>query len=124
MVSVWMCSALVGALLGMLSGLGVGGGSLLMLYLTQILGQSQTQARALNLMFFLPCGLAATLVGRKRGLKPAKATVWAVVGGILGAWMGCFLQSRVETQLLRRGLGVLFLLTGIREITYRGKEFR
>ena len=56
----------VSTVLGFLSGLGVGGGSLLMLWLTGPLGWPQAQARALNLLFFLPGASLATFLRRKR----------------------------------------------------------
>ena len=45
---------LIATLLGFLAGMGVGGGSLLLLWLTQVAMLEQTQARIINLLFFLP----------------------------------------------------------------------
>ena len=47
-------SLLVGTVLGFLSGLGIGGGSLLILWLTMVLDMEQSAARFVNLLFFLP----------------------------------------------------------------------
>ena len=47
-------SITVGILLGFLTGLGTGGGSLLVLWLTLVLHMDPAQARVVNLMFFLP----------------------------------------------------------------------
>lgn len=47
---------LVGIVLGFLSGLGVGGGSLLILWLTAVLSMEQRTAQGVNLLFFLPGG--------------------------------------------------------------------
>ena len=55
-----MLKIIVGAALGFLSGLGVGGGSLLLLWLTLVMGTDRDTARAMNLLFFLPCALTAT----------------------------------------------------------------
>ena len=49
-----MVNAVIGAALGFLSGLGVGGGSLLLLWLTIVTGMEQSEARLINMMFFLP----------------------------------------------------------------------
>ena len=43
----------IGSALGFLAGLGVGGGSLLLLWLTQVMNMPQDQARILNLLFYL-----------------------------------------------------------------------
>ena len=45
---------LVGFLLGILTGLGTGGGSLLVLWLTLVLQFPPAQAKVINLLFFLP----------------------------------------------------------------------
>ena len=66
-----MVAILVGAALGFLSGLGVGGGSLLLLWLTVAMGRSQDTARAMNLLFFLPCALIATVFRWKQSKLPS-----------------------------------------------------
>ena len=48
---------LVATILGFLTGLGVGGGSLLILWLTIVLGMDQATARGINLLFFLPAAV-------------------------------------------------------------------
>ena len=112
---------LVGAVLGFLSGLGVGGGSLLMLWLTLVLGVAQPQARLMNLMFFLPCGLIACLFRWKRGKINRRITLTAVGFGILGSLLGNFLLSRLDPAMLRKCFGILFILCGIRELSVRAK---
>lgn len=51
----------VAAILGFLAGLGVGGGSLLVLWLTLAVGMEHPQARIINLMFFIPSAVIASL---------------------------------------------------------------
>ena len=51
----------VGTLLGFLSGLGIGGGSLLVLWLTAVLSMEQRMAQGINLLFFLPAALVSCL---------------------------------------------------------------
>ena len=52
---------------GFLSGLGVGGGSLLMLWLTTVIHMDYAVAKTVNLLFFLPTALIATLFHKKQG---------------------------------------------------------
>ncbi len=47
----------VAAILGFLAGLGVGGGSLLIIWLTMVVQSDQQEARLINLMFFIPSAL-------------------------------------------------------------------
>ena len=55
------------AILGFLAGLGVGGGSLLMIWLTVVAGLNYTDARTINLLFFLPSAAIATVYHHKQG---------------------------------------------------------
>ena len=58
---------IVGTVLGFLTGLGVGGGSLLILWLTLVLEMPQTAARGINLLFFLPSAMIACYLRWKQG---------------------------------------------------------
>ena len=114
-----MVDFLVGAVLGFLSGLGVGGGSLLLLWLTVIAGEPQATARVMNLMFFVPCALIATLFRWKQSKADWGLVLPAISAGLLGALAGNWLGPRLDTELLKKAFGVLFILCGIRELRYR-----
>ena len=116
-----MLNALVGTVLGFLSGLGVGGGSLLLLWLTLAAGTDQATARLINLQFFLPCALIATVFRWKQSKPDWKLALPAVCVGLAGAFLGNFLAPMLNAQLLKKAFGVLFLITGIRELRYRPK---
>lgn len=112
-------AVLVGCVLGFLSGLGVGGGSLLLLWLTLVMGVSQPEARVMNLMFFLPCALISSLFRWKQARPDPKLAGTAIAAGIAGAVMGTWLGGRLDMELLRKCFGALFILCGIRELRYR-----
>ena len=116
-----MVNALVGAALGFLSGLGVGGGSLLLLWLTLVADAPQAQARILNLMFFIPCALIATVFRRKQSKPDWHLALPAIAAGLLGALCGNFLGPMLNTALLKKAFGVLFIICGIRELRYKPK---
>lgn len=124
MVNTWWFCILVGTVLGFLSGLGVGGGSLLMLWLTLIAGTAQSEARVMNLMFFIPCALVATIFRWRQSKPDWPLTLWAVAGGLAGALAGNLLQSTLDLELLKKGLGILFLIFGARELLYRERKLR
>lgn len=114
----------MGILLGFLAGLGVGGGSLLILWLTLVLGVTQDIARGINLMFFLPtAAISCAFRLRQRVLKwqiILPAIVAAVVGALLFGWLG----KEIDTDLLRKPFGILLLATGLRELFYRPRKFK
>ena len=58
----------VGLLTGILSGFGIGGGSLLLLYLTLFEGAGQYQAGGINLLYFLSWAPASLISQRNLGL--------------------------------------------------------
>ena len=117
-----MVNIFVGAVLGFLSGLGVGGGSLLLLWLTLVLGADPDLARVMNLMFFLPCAFVATAFRWKQSRLPLPIALPAVLGGLLGAALGCLLGPQINAELLKKAFGVLFVITAIRELFYREKQ--
>lgn len=118
--SFWVC-ILVGCVLGFLSGLGVGGGSLLLLWLTLILGVDHTYARMMNLMFFLPCAAIACLFRWKQGKLDKRLTLTAIGTGLLGSLIGSTLSQYLDMDIMRRIFGVLFIFCGIRELAYKPK---
>ena len=120
----FLCNFLVASLLGLLAGMGVGGGSLLLLWLTQVAGIPQTQARLMNLLFFLPAAVIATLFRKKQTSSMTQVTVPAILCGCIAAAVFSYLSSGWNIELLRKLLGGLLILTGLRELFYRPRKAR
>ena len=114
-----MLKILVGAALGFLSGLGVGGGSLLLLWLTLVMGQDQSTARAMNLLFFLPCATVATAFRWKQSRLPIRIALPSILGGLTGAALGNTLAPLLNAALLKKAFGLLFIVTAIRELRWK-----
>lgn len=112
-------SIAVGALLGFLTGLGTGGGSLLLLWLTLVLEMDPAQARTINLMFFIPAALIATVIRLFRGGIPIKKIWLPAAAGCAAAAVFAILGSHMDKTILQKIFGVLLLFTGIRELLYK-----
>ena len=112
----------VSAVLGFLAGIGVGGGSLLILWLTLVLGMSQAEARILNLLFFLPSAVVASLFRWKQGKLEIKKILPAIIAGCVAAAICSVLSKNLEMELLKRLFGGLLIITGIRELMYKTKK--
>ncbi|MBM6898045.1 sulfite exporter TauE/SafE family protein [Pseudoflavonifractor capillosus] len=110
---------LVGVATGVLSGCGVGGGTLLMLYLTWCTGMGQYQAGGINLMYFLTCAPPALLGHAKKGLVEWQGVLWCVVTGVPAALGAAAVAGQLEVELLRRLFGVLLLYVGAKELFFR-----
>ena len=63
----WPISLLAGAVTGVLSGFGIGGGTLLLIYMTAFAGVPQNLAQGVNLLYFLPTAATALPAHIKNG---------------------------------------------------------
>ena len=113
---------LVGSVLGFLAGLGVGGGSLLILWLTALLGMDTQTARAINLLFFLPSAFVSCCFRKKQGTLNLKQLIPAMAAGCIAAGIFSFVGLNLDTSLLKKLFGGLLIVTGIRELFYKQKE--
>lgn len=112
----------VGSALGFLAGLGVGGGSLLILWLTLAVQMDYPQARFINLLFFIPAAVISSLFRWKQGSLNLKKVLPGILAGCVAAAICTWLGSRIETDLLKKFFGGLLLLTGVRELLYKQKS--
>ena len=112
----------VGTLLGFLAGLGVGGGSLLILWLTMVLSVEQADARCINLLFFLPAAAISCLFRWKQGKLNPKITIPAVLAGCIASVFFTQLGRNLDSGFIRKGFGFLLLFTGFRELFYQPKS--
>ena len=112
----------VGIVLGFLSGLGIGGGSLLILWLTMVLGLAQQTARGINLLFFLPAAAISCLFRWKQGAVDFKAILSAAIAGCIAAAACTYLGTMLDLELLKKLFGILLIGTGLRELFYRPQK--
>ena len=119
--SIWI-SLPVSVILGLLSGLGTGGGSLLILWLTVVLGMDPRTARVINLLFFLPAALVSTLLRWKQSVLDLKAILPAILAGCAGAVAGAWIGTILDLAILEKLFGGLLIFTGIRELLYKPKH--
>ena len=117
-------AVITGTILGFLSGLGIGGGSLLIVWLTAVLTWDIQQARALNLLFFLPSAFIACMIRYRQGTLNCKSVIPAVLSGCLFTIAGSLLNKRRNSELLQKLFGLLLTAAGIRELLYRERKAR
>lgn len=115
-------SVIVGSILGFLSGLGVGGGSLLMLWLTLVLGTEYAVARSINLLFFIPSSVICCLFRWKQGAIKIRQILPAVISGSISAVIFSMLGQNLDLEILKKIFGLILLAAGLREVTYRPKK--
>lgn len=122
MVNSFPFSVLMGTLLGFLSGLGTGGGSLLILWLTMVCGMEQGDARSINLLFFIPSAVIACLFRWKQGKLDIRKVLPSIITGCCAAAACSWLSTVIDTELLKKAFGILLLATALRELFYRPRK--
>ena len=113
-----------GIFLGFLSGLGTGGGSLLLLWLTLVLQTDPATARSMNLMFFIPSAVIACLFRWRQGTLHRKTILPAILYGCLAAAAAAWFGQYLDTKLLQKLFGFLLIGIGIKELLYRERNAR
>ncbi len=107
----------------LLSGLGVGSGGLLVVFLTEYREVGQLFAQGVNLIFFIFSSGASTAVNlRARNICYGAVTVMSV-GGAIGAIVGALVASVLDPDLLRIGFGIMLLIGGIPALLNSVKSF-
>ena len=117
-------AVIAGLLTGFLAGLGVGGGSILILWLTIVAGIDQSIARSINLMFFITAAGAVSVLRWKKGTLPFRQLLPAMIAGCVAAIIFSYLRAWISTELVKKLFGCLLLLTGIKELFYRPRNAR
>lgn len=113
-----MTAVLAGLICGIFSGLGIGGGTLLMVWMTAVMGIDQRAAQGINLLYFLPTAICALIFHIKNRLICWRIVLPAAMAGSLCAIGSALLATTLDTSLLRRLFGGFLLLVGLRELFY------
>ncbi len=100
-------------LIAVLSGMGLGGGGLLVIYLTLIEGTAQMVAQGANLSFFIVSAAASTLFSLKQKKIVWRTSLLMSVFGIIGSLLGTVLAGAVSPELLKKVFGGMLVITGI-----------
>ena len=116
----WIIAALAGAATGVLSGFGVGGGSLLLIYMTSFAGVPQTLAQGVNLLYFLPTAATALPAHLKNGYVEKKALLPAIAAGLVCSALAAWAATALDVEVLRKCFGGFLILIGLRELFQKG----
>lgn len=113
---------LIGFAAGFAGGLGIGGGGILLLYLTAFAGTEQLSAQGINLLFFLPTAAVALFGHIRNGFVKWKTAAFSLIFGIPGVFLGYYIAESIEEGLLRAAFAVFLLIIGLREFFRKDKN--
>ncbi len=111
-----MMGVFIGAITGVLSGFGIGGGSLLILWLTMMEQLPQYTAAGINLLYFLCCAPTALVSHIRHHLIQKQIAIWCILAGCLASPLASVAAGLLPMDWLRRGFGILLLILGFREL--------
>ena len=112
----FLIAAGAGLATGILSGFGVGGGTLLLIYMTSLAGVEQNLAQGINLLYFLPTAATALVDHAKNGYLKKEAALPAILCGLAGTALAAWLATALDVAVLRKCFGVFLLFVGLHEL--------
>lgn len=121
-MSTWLVAGIASLVAGFVSALGLGGGGILVLYLTLFLNMEQMQAGGINLIFFLPLAAVSIAIHIKNKLIDYKFALKCAPFGVLGAFLGVWLANTIQPFWISKGFAVFVLILGIRELFFSPKK--
>lgn len=114
---IWV--VIIGFFAGIISGMGIGGGAILIPAITMVLDVTQHEAQGINLLFFLPTAIVAVIIHNKSGRIEWGISKKISIYGIIGAIAGSILAINLEALILKRVFGVFLILMGAKEILFK-----
>ncbi|MBR5156207.1 MAG: sulfite exporter TauE/SafE family protein [Clostridia bacterium] len=109
---------------GIISGMGIGGGTILIPALSIFLSIDQHTAQGVNLLYFIPTAVVALFVHIKNKAIDYKIAIPIIISGIAGAVGGSYLALVIHAKLLKKLFGGFLFFMGIYEICKKDKEKR
>lgn len=108
--------ALVSLATGILASLGLGGGMVLIIYLTVFQNMPQLQAQGINLVFFVPIAIISIIMHSRNHLIEWKKTVPVLITGTIFVIIFSLIANSIDNTLLRKLFGVFIIFAGIKEL--------
>jgi hypothetical protein len=119
-----MWYVIVGFFSGIVSGMGIGGGAILIPALTIFLDIGQQKAQNINLLYFIPTALIALRVHKKEGNIEKKGLIPLILWAIPAAVLGALIAVKIDANYLRKGFAIFLLAMSFYELTKGYKKWK
>ncbi len=107
---------------GLLGAMGLGGGTILIVYLTLFRYMAQTKAQGINIICFIPIAILAVIIYSKQKLIDKKVIFPLIVYGCVGAVAGFLLLTVIPNSILGKLFGAFLILLSIKEFFIKDKK--
>lgn len=111
-----MLEILISVISGIVSGTGMGGGTILIFLLTFLMHIEQRTAQAINLIFFIPTSMVAIMVNIKNKNIDTKLAFIISIFGIIGAIIGAKIAIKMNVEILKKCFGMFLAIISMYEI--------
>lgn len=106
----------IGLLSGIISGMGIGGGTILIPGLIIFSNLNQHQAQGVNLAVFIPIAIVALITHFREKNIDLKTSTPIILTGLFGAFAGSTIAMKMTPSLLRKIFAVFLFIMGVYEI--------
>ena len=113
---------IIGLAAGIISGMGIGGGAILIPALVIFVKPDQHIAQGVNLLFFIPTAVVALIIHIKNRRIDFKMAVPIIISGLLGAFLGSKIAVSLTGDVLKRWFGYFLLAMGVYEMLRKSKK--
>ena len=107
---------LAGLFSGILGSMGLGGGGILIIYLSLFTGTEQLKAQGINLIFFIPIGILSIIIYAAKKQIKWKIALKTAAFGVIGAVIGMLLADLIGGDVTGKIFGALLIIMGLSEI--------
>lgn len=119
-----MIEVFTGVISGVISGMGMGGGTILILILSLFLGLDQHVAQATNLVFFIPTSITSIIINIKNKTINWKIAIPVTIFGVIGAIIGAKVSINLDVKTLKKYFGIFLLLIAIYQTYSLIKQYK
>ncbi len=109
---------IAGLLTGITASMGLGGGFILLIYLSVFTETEQATAQGINILFFLPIALVSMVIHTKNKLIDWKIVWKYAIIGVMGAIAGSVISGFIDTTVLRKMFGIFIAIIAVRELFF------
>ncbi|MBQ0084220.1 MAG: sulfite exporter TauE/SafE family protein, partial [Clostridiales bacterium] len=104
---------LAGLFSGIIASMGMGGGAVLLIYLTVFGGAEQISAQGINLIFFIPIGLISIIIYAVKGKIQFGKILPMIIFGAAGSGLGILVTDLIDKNLLSKIFAFFLIFMGI-----------
>lgn len=111
-----MMDFIAGLICAILAAMGVGGGGLLVIYLTLVKDTPQLMAQGINLLFFLPSAFVSLMFKLKLFKSQKELILLICPAAVISSIVFCLIGGYISDTLIRRLFGIFLIFASLLQI--------